>query len=173
MNLRTFVFLLVCAFSAQIHGQSYNNVFGIRVGDDMGVSMQQRLYKNYTVQIEHQDAMFSSVRQTSLVVKKHYPILTRRFNVFLGGGLSNRAILIPGESSTTANANGALINFGGEFTVGKLNITYDYSPGFLLGNTAGVPRFHSGSGLGIRYVIWGRESQLKKVIKKMKFWDRD
>lgn len=153
-------------------GQSYNNVFGLRVGQDMSVSMQQRVFKNYTVQFEHQDAMFSSVKQTSILAKKHYPLLTRRINVFLGGGLTYRQHLMPGETAIKSASQGAAVTFGGEFTIGKLNISYDYAPGFLLGEAIGTPRFYSSSGLAVRYVIWGRESQTKRILKKLKFWDR-
>jgi hypothetical protein len=45
-------------------------------------------------------------------------------------------------------------------------------PGMFLGDVEG-PQFFSNSGIGVRYVIWERESNTKKTLRKLAFWNRD
>ncbi|HMP28681.1 MAG TPA: hypothetical protein PKD85_03725 [Saprospiraceae bacterium] len=152
--------------------QSYNGVVGLRANGDIGISAAAQILNRQTVQLEHQSGLFSPINQTSLMYKKHYPVLTRRFNVSVGGGAIFRGEE-QGTERSAINTTPALgLTFGGEFTVGKVNITYDYMPGMYLGNVSG-PQFFSNAGIGVRYVVWERESATKKTVNKLAFWKKD
>jgi hypothetical protein len=163
---------ILLALCTQIEAQSYNGVFGLKFGNDVGVSYQQRLFKNYTLQLEHQDGLFTNIKQTSIMVKKHHGILTRRINVFLGGGLmTSQRINTNVENPSLINSNRALVMaVGGELTFGKINLTYDVNPGMTFGPLNNQTRLFSSSSIGVRYVIWGRKSQTKEFFEKLAFW---
>jgi hypothetical protein len=164
------VVILLTSFT--LVSQSYNGVLGLRANGDIGISVAGQIFKKQTLQFEHQSGLFSPVNQTSIMYKKHYPVLTRRFNVSMGGGAILRGEDSGGERQKINTTPALGITVGGEFTIGKVNITYDYMPGMYLGNVEG-PQFFSNAGIGIRYVILERESATKKTINKLAFWKRD
>jgi hypothetical protein len=155
-----------------LNGQSYNAVFGFRLGDDLALTSALRVAKRHTIQLDHQSALFSNINQTSLIMKKHYPVLTRRINFSLGAGGAMRQERIPGEAQQLAYTPRLALAAGAEITIGKMNIAYEYLPGYNLSNQSSS-RFYTSSGIAIRYVIWGREGQLKKMAKSLVFWKRD
>ena len=163
------VLLLIGKFS--LSSQSYNGVVGIRANGDLGISAAAQIFKRQTLQLEHQAGLFSPIHQTSLMYKQHYRVLTRRFNVSLGGGAILRGREEGTESPRIATTPALGLTAGGEFTVGRINITFDFMPGMFLGDVAG-PQFFSNSGIGIRYVVWERESNTKKTLRKAAFWNR-
>lgn len=169
-----FISIFILSNSFVSYSQSYNGVFGLKFGDDVGISYQQRLFKNYTLQLEHQDGLFTNVKQTSLIVKKHHGILTRRINLFIGGGVMNRQrININVENPTAVTSNKAFVMaVGGELTFGKINLTYDVNPGMTFGPLNNQTRLFSTSSIGLRYVIWGRKSQTKEFFQKLAFWKK-
>lgn len=166
------VLILSSFIFVTLNGQSYNGVVGIRANGDIGISAAAQIFKRQTLQFEHQAGLFSPVHQTSLMYKKHYRVLTRRFNVSLGGGAMLRGMEQGAESPKMSTTPALGLTMGGEFTVGRINITYDFMPGMFLGDVDG-PQFFSNSGIGVRYVIWERESNTKKTLRKVAFWNRD
>lgn len=166
------VLILSSFIFVTLNGQSYNGVVGIRANGDIGISAAAQIFKRQTLQFEHQAGLFSPVHQTSLMYKKHYRVLTRRFNVSLGGGAILRGMEQGAESPKMSTTPALGLTMGGEFTVGRINITYDFMPGMFLGDVDG-PQFFSNSGIGVRYVIWERESNTKKTLRKVAFWNRD
>jgi hypothetical protein len=163
----------VVLFAAQsLLGQSYNGVVGLRANGDLGISAAAQILKRQTLQFEHQSGLFSPIHQTSLMYKKHYPVLTRRFNVSMGGGAILRGEDLAGERPMIQSTPALGLTFGGEFTVGRVNITYDFMPGMFLGDVDGA-QFFSNSGVGVRYVLFERESATKKTLRKVAFWNRD
>lgn len=166
--------LLITGISIHLYSQSYNGVLGLKFGDDVGISYQQRVFKNYTLQIDHQDGLFTNIKQTSLIVKKHHGILTRRINVFLGGGVMTRQRINTNvENPSLINNNRAIVMaVGGELTFGKINLTYDVNPGMAFGPLNNQTRLFSTSSIGVRYTIWGRKSQTKEFFEKLAFWKK-
>ncbi|MFZ1789039.1 MAG: hypothetical protein WAT92_12030 [Saprospiraceae bacterium] len=158
--------------AATVIGQKYNTAIGMRFGDDLGISIAQRFHGNYTLQLEHQDALFTTTKQTSLMVKRHYGFLGKRMNVSMGAG----GILRQGVNNSEGyvdHVNGGLgFTFGGEFTIGRINVSYDYMPGFVLGQNVEGPRFFSGSGVSLRYVVWQRKGKARETLKKLAFWKK-
>ncbi|MBL0099400.1 MAG: hypothetical protein IPP49_04530 [Saprospiraceae bacterium] len=105
---------------------------------------------------------------TSLLVKQHYPLLSKRLNFFMGAGLYTRKSSsgnadIPQVSSST----GLALSFGAEFSIGRLSIATDYLPLVTINKSDSNQRFYTTSGFSLRYILVGRESSTKKFFKNL------
>ena len=148
--------------------QKYNTIAGIRIADDFGISFAQRVANKLTVELNIQPGTFAGRQMTTIIAKQHYPLLTKRFNFFMGAGLYSRKIPevnidIPQQKST----QGLALSFGAEFSIGKLSISTDYLPLVTLANNGSNQRFYTTSGFSIRYILIGRDSGTKKFLKKL------
>lgn len=174
LNVRNYL-LLLCFISvaSKAYNQKYNTALGLRFGNDLAVSVEQRLFDNYTLQLEHQDAIFSNEKNTSLLMKKHFGILGKRFNVSLGGGLGYHQESYVNETNSHYASPSAMFSVGGEFTIGRLNLIYDFMPGYQFGQEVAGSRFYTYSGIGVRYVMWKRPKKSQKVFEDIAFWKKD
>jgi hypothetical protein len=148
--------------------QKYNTIAGIRIADDFGISFAQRVANKTTIELNIQPGTFAGRQMTTLLAKQHYPLLTKRFNFFMGAGVYSRKIPdanidIPQQKS----AQGLALSFGAEFSIGKLSIATDYLPLVMLANNGSNQRFYTTSGFSIRYIIAGRDSGTKKFFKNL------
>lgn len=171
MRKSTFVILLVITFVANLNAQKYNTAVGLRAGNDLGFAIDQRIFKKHSLQLIHESALFSNEIRTSLTARKHYPLITRRFNMYLGaGGMVKKTLneqdvpnpFMPGIQTTA----------GIELVVGKIQIAADFSPSFIIGERRNSPRFDSSSAVSLKYIIWKRKSKTKQRLKKLAFWNR-
>ncbi len=180
------IILLLC-LSTFGFSQSYNTTFGLRMGTDWGISFKQRLLKRVT---------FEAIAQTSTqreefiltgLVEKHMPILTRRFNIYWGGGLHKGWIEQPlREEDAIPHPFGVTLIAGGELTFARINLSYDFKPAFNI--SGGERQIYTQAGVTVRYVLNKRSKQAwekknkrqknKRKSKKMnknsswKFWKK-
>lgn len=157
-------FLLPTVFIAQ----KYNTIAGIRIADDFGISFAQRIANKTTLELNIQPGTFAGRQMSALIAKQHYPLLTKRFNFFMGAGIYSRKIHeanidIPQQKSS----QGLALSFGAEFSIGKLSIATDYLPLVTFANSGSNQRFYTTSGFSIRYILIGRESGTKKFFKNL------
>lgn len=167
MNKLSFIACLL-VIPTLIIAQKYNTIAGIRIGDDFGISFAQRLANKTTIELNIQPGTFAGRQMTTLIAKQHYPLLTKRFNFFMGAGLYSRKIPeanidIPQQKST----QGLALSFGAEFSIGRLSIATDYLPLVTLANNGSNQRFYTTSGFSIRYILIGRDSGTKKFLKNL------
>jgi hypothetical protein len=148
--------------------QSYNTSIGIRLGDDYALSVTQRIFNHSTIEATHQDGLFSGVQRTTILWRQHTPIVTRRFNFFIGIG-AHRTIHQAIPEYAGLPTFGAAFTLGSEITIGRLNLALDMSPTYLLSKNSNA-RFDSTSGVSLHYVLWKRKSQFATFISKLKFW---
>ena len=173
-NFKNFAALLIFLLMSNIaYNQKYNTAIGFRFGNDLAVSLEQRIFDNYSLQLEHQDAVFTDEKNTSLIFKRHYGILGKRFNFTLGGGLGYHQELVYNDTNFGYASPAALFSVGGEFTIGRLNIIYDFMPGYQFGQEVPGTRFYTYGGIGLRYVIWERPKKSKQVFEDIAFWKKD
>lgn len=166
--MRLFLFFTLWVFSHVVSAQSYNNALGMRLGDDYGYSFTQRLLNHTTLELTHQDGLFSGKKRSTAILKQHTPLLTRRFNFFVGAGI-HRTTYNTASDAIPIISTGAAFTLGTEITIGRLSVSLDMSPTYHLSKTSPA-RFESSSGVSIRYVIWKRKSGFSKFIQKLKFW---
>ncbi|MCH7399146.1 hypothetical protein MM236_14170 [Belliella sp. DSM 107340] len=163
-------------FSNVTFGQRYGTAAGLRLGSNdfsrtVGITAQQRILKHVTLEgIIQSD--FSRNTTMHLLIEKHKPIISKRFNYYYGLGYSlgweesnvkNPATM---EVVTTYgnNTNGIDLIAGIEMTVLNTTISLDYKPNF---NMSGREEFYRGQvGISARTVIVKSKAQDKKRRKK-------
>lgn len=153
--------------------QKYNTLGGIRVGDDFGLSGTQRIADKTTIDLTFQPGTFAGNRLLLLTANQHYPLLTKRLNFFIGGGLYQKRYenifkkTQPiDEVSNPIKRSGIAFNLGAELTLGKLTVGVDYVPLVHFENES-YRRFYGTSGLSLKYVFVERESKTKKFFKDL------
>ena len=164
--------LLFLAFSGNyILAQSYNTAGGLRLGWELGITAKQRVLKNTTIEGIIHNAYRSDLTSVTVLGAQHYKVLTRRLNIFMGGGvhkgwITNDRILFNNPVGVTAIA-------GVEFTVRRWNISYDFKPAINL--YGGQNRIDRHTSLSLRYVFVPRDSKIKRFFKekKWKFWKKE
>ncbi len=150
------------------NAQSYNTAFGLRFGDDLGFSFTQRILDHTTVDLNASDGLFSQHKFVSLQMRSHYGVITRRFNFFLGaGGFVRARSLGSDEVFDVSHIKGVSGVMGAEFTLGRINISLDYMPQYILNKDYSGQKLTADSALSVKYVLWKRKSKIKKFLEKI------
>ena len=70
-----------------LFGQSYTTAGGIRLGTEVGLTLQQRVAKRLTVEGILQQSVGNSAERDEFVItallEKHNPIISKRLNVYM------------------------------------------------------------------------------------------
>lgn len=169
---RLLIFIItISSMTTVLNAQKYNTAIGLRAGDDLGLVIDQRIGKRLTIQLMHENAMFSNRYYTSGTLRKHYPLITSRFNFYLGGGVfATRPTA--GNDEVVPLQKGIQTTAGVELTIGKIQLSADLSPSAIIGQRQNSPRFMSSSGITAKYIIWRKKSKTKQRLKKLAFWNR-
>ena len=141
-------FLPVLAFA-----QSYNTALGMRLGTDYGVTIKQRVAKTTSLEAIIQSSLQREEAQISLLAEQHFPLVSRRFNVYAGGGLHKGWVTRDGteEDPIYKDPFGLSLIAGIEASLGRLNVSYDFKPAINL--SGGKHTIYSRTGVSLRYVI--------------------
>ncbi len=164
-------FLIASVFlPSLLFAQSYNTAGGIRLGTEWGLTLKQRIANHTTVEGIFQKGFNEDETIVTLLANQHFPLITRRFNLYFGGGLHKG--WNTSEDVIYEDPFGISLVGGLEFTVGRLNLSWDFKPAFNL--SGGTKDFYSHTGLSLRYVFWKRESSMRKWFKERKweFWKK-
>ncbi|MCB0548938.1 MAG: hypothetical protein KDD19_15265 [Phaeodactylibacter sp.] len=152
MKLRT-TLIILAALPAFLFGQSYNTALGMRLGTDYGVTVKQRVGKTTSLEAIIQSSLQREEAQVSLLAEQHFPLISRRFNVYAGGGLHKGWVTREGteEGPVYKDPFGMSLIAGIEFSLGRLNLSYDFKPAVNL--TGGKHTIYSQTGVSLRYVV--------------------
>ncbi len=157
------LFLSICLFSwTSGFSQSYDLTAGMRMGTDWGLSTQIRVAKKVTIEGILQSSLQREEILLTALVEQHNPLITRRLNVYYGIGLHKGWINSDPEINLE-NPAGVTMIAGLEFTIAKLNLSYDIKPAVNI--AGGERRFYTQSGISMRYVI-AKKNSIFKVDKK-------
>jgi len=174
----TIYFILFLACSS-LHAQSYQTAVGLRMGTDIGITAQQRVAKFSTIEAIFVPSINAKQSSIDLLFEQHKRILSKRFNVYVGGGI-HKAWREEGADNFGKADAGITGIFGGEFSFRRLNFSWDYKPtmAFLGGDGEQVvnPR---NSSVSIRYIfipqkknedwkVWKKENRESRKEKKAK-----
>ncbi|MFZ1496393.1 MAG: hypothetical protein WAS72_05005 [Saprospiraceae bacterium] len=155
--------ILITISCNSINAQSYITAIGMRLGTEVGFTIQQRVTKHITIESIVQSNLSSKDFGLSLLFEQHQPLLSKRLNFYLGAGPH----LFWKQDSMQLRPFGATVIFGAEISVGRLNISYDFKPAISF---LGVPKttFEAQTALSIRYIF------IKQKRKKInwKFWEK-
>lgn len=138
--------------SPVLHAQSYNTAAGFRLGTDWGLSVRQRLVQNISSEFLLQSSLQRDETQLTIMGVFHKPLITRRLNFYYGAGIHKGWV---GEEGNYEDPFGLDFMAGLEFTIFRLNLTYDFKPALNL--TGGEKTFYMQTGISLRYVMWKRD----------------
>lgn len=146
--------------------QSYFTSGGVRLGSDYGLSLKQRILKKTTIEaILFSERNINSNLGLSFIYDRHRSILTRNFNLFYGAGFSWRWDYLNNESGHSKSTSfGIPLQGGVELSIGRLNLSWDYTPILFLHSKANA--FSSSKGLSVRYVFVNKKEG-KRFMKKI------
>ena len=168
--------VLSVLFCLGARGQSYDAALGLRVGTEWGATVQLRvpqLHKNFVLEAIILSSLTKDEGSLTLVGKQHRPLLSRRLNLFYGGGLhagwNNEINTETGQPFNGPKGVTGIV--GLEATVGKVNLSYDFKP--ALNVTGGESILYTHTAVSVRYVIarrngiWNKDKE-RKIRKRRK-----
>lgn len=167
---------IILIISFQVKAQKYGTAVGIRTGNNnysrtFGISAQQRIFKHLTIEgIIQSD--FDRNTTAHLLLESHNPIISRRFNIYYGAGVSKgweESFVKDKETNqilhTYGNSTSGIDIIGGvELTLANMVFSLDYKPNI---NLVGREEFYRGQvGISARMVLVKSKEQDKKRRKK-------
>jgi hypothetical protein len=147
-----------------LRAQSYGTALGARIGDGIGLTLQQQVGERATLEVIAESAFKSKDVTFSAIYEHHFNIIPffRFFNFYLGGG--------PHYYSAAAGSNiksgyGITAIAGAELKVGNFLFSVDFKP--LMNISGGNGFFDAQKGLSVRYVLFDRINT-GGLLKKLK-----
>ncbi|PHN05861.1 hypothetical protein CRP01_15450 [Flavilitoribacter nigricans DSM 23189 = NBRC 102662] len=150
------------AFSGA-YSQSYDFTGGVRLGTDWGITSQVRLAKKTTAELILQSSLKREEVLVTALAEQHSPIISRRFNFYAGGGLHKGWNSASNEVEPIKDPFGVTLIAGAEFTLARLNISWDFKPAINL--VGGEKKIYTQTGISLRYVIF-KKNHFEKARKK-------
>lgn len=143
---------------------------GIRVGSDWGLTLQQRLNKNMTIESIVQSSLQREEVIVTALAERHYALVARGINIYAGAGLhkgwlnnnSNNELGIPPKKDPF----GVTAVAGAELTIGRINLSYDFKPAINV--VGGEKKIYTQTGVSARYVFLNNKVYKKKQKAKRK-----
>lgn len=178
MNKKLLLLLVFFLCFQSLYAQRYGTALGLRFGNSesyrtLGLTLQQRVADRLTIESIIQSD-FNRNTHFSLLAQKHRPIVSKRFNYYLGGGLSygieesfvknptNKEIIHTYGNSTM----GVDLIAGVELTLAGAVISLDYKPNL---NISGRQEFYKGQvGISARTVLVKSKVQKKNQRKRLR-----
>ena len=173
----TICFILFLAIGS-LQAQSYQTAVGLRLGTDIGISAQQRVAKFSTVEAIFTPSIRSKETSVELLFEQHKRILSKRFNIYAGGGIHKAWREDDADYFGRPDAGLSGI-FGGEFSLKRLNFSWDFKPTIDFLGGEGEALFTRNSSVSIRYIfipqkknedwkVWKKDSRESRKEKKAK-----
>ena len=151
LNMKRYVVLAVSMLlltANEIAGQSYNTSLGLRLGDGIGISARQRLLKRVSAEGIFYKHHKSDQTVVALMLNQHMPVLTRRLNIYAGGG--GGRVFQQEVETPSASYNALMLNAGLEFTIARLNLSWDFVPVIPV---SGEENMTTMTAFSLRYVL--------------------
>lgn len=155
MNKIFITALLVAGAATASHAQKYRTAAGIRLGgDQFGATVQQRVAERST--LEGIALVGSREYSGTLLYQRHFPLLGKRFNYYLGGGGH------VGNLKEQGVFTGLDAIVGVEYKVNGLPflLSADVKPAMHFNHEDWV---NLATGISIRYVILPEKKEKKKL----------
>lgn len=125
-NFPTVFLSLFLISSLDISAQSYTTTLGLRLGDGIGMTARQRILKRVSAEGIFYQHHKTDHTVAGVMLSQHMPVLTRRLNMYAGGGIGKVFYQKEEEPSTSYNA--LMVHAGLEFTIARLNLSWDFVP---------------------------------------------
>ena len=133
------------------------------MGTDWGFTIQQRVLDKASAEFILQNSFSREEVLMTFLFEQHYPLVTKGLNVYSGGGLHFGWNSEPVEKMID-DPFGITAVVGAEFTIGRLNFSYDFKPAINL--SGGERNIYAQSGVSLRYIVL--KNKVWKDIQKAK-----
>lgn len=149
--LRIIAFLSIISIPVSVISQGYTTAAGLRLGNHLGLSLNQRLIGKLSLEgIVQSDMRDNGYAQ--LLLKKHSSVIGRGFNLYAGaGGHLGYGEILGGQYGVSGIV-------GVELSLFRLNVSLDYVPMVHLatGNEGGSTGtgFSSQGAMSVRYIMF-------------------
>jgi len=152
------------------NSQNYTTALGARFGGGLGMTLRQVVAPGWSVEgiLSYKRAALST--NYALLAQHHRKLLGRRLNFYFGAGIQGASFEIL-EPDSPKNPFGIAGVVGLDFTIKRLNLSFDFQPHYNL--KGGTRDFTSSSGLSLRYVLIKRIKPKKRNKGNWKFWEKD
>ncbi len=153
--------ITVCVFFLIHHfviAQGYDTAFGLRLGTEWGLTVQQRIAKRATIEGIIQSSVWRNETTITLLGEQHFPILARNFNIYAGGGLHKGWA---GKEAAYNDPFGLTLIGGAELAIGRFNVSWDFKPSINI--AGGEAPIYAHTGLSVRYVVNKRKIAIGKT----------
>ncbi len=161
--LRILILAGLIAIVSDVNAQRYRTAAGARLGSNFGLSVQQKVFKQATIEGIFQAPLRNTDdAKITILYEEHKKLIGKRLNFYYGAGFHT------GWSASTEDANpsGVTVIAGIEMSMDRLNLSLDYKP--AINAFSGVRFFESQSALTLRYII----VKQKKKKFNWKFWEK-
>jgi hypothetical protein len=156
-------FICLTGIAGILSAQKYNTLAGVRMADDFSIVFVQRLFDKHTLEARLGTGISVPEQRYVLLMNRHYPLISKRFNLFLGaGGFYSR---LGTNNENNRYQTGLALDAGAELTIGRLSLAIDYQPNIALSGKTTAPLLQTNSGLSLRYVLVKRKSSVSKKLK--------
>ncbi|NND07621.1 MAG: hypothetical protein HKN87_14690 [Saprospiraceae bacterium] len=149
--------ILVATFSLG-HGQRYITAMGIRMGTDMGITLQQRILSHTTIEGIFTTSAVTNISTGTVLLQLHNPLIRKSLNFYIGGGFHNRWIHVDEKSQLALRGITGIA--GAELTIGRINLAWDFKPTYHL-NVA-ENEYETETAISLRYVLVKKSNRRKK-----------
>ena len=152
---------LLLGFAQLSYSQAYTTVIGGRISDDYGITLKQRIGNSTSIEGLYYGGFTNNPIFTSVLLEQHMPLISKRLNIFVGAGIGLR--WFNDEVIFREFQNEPVIPFviGADLTVGRLNITADVMPHYIL-TRDGDNTLTNNAAISVRYVVIKRKKPQKK-----------
>ncbi|MBK9272690.1 MAG: hypothetical protein IPM48_13965 [Saprospiraceae bacterium] len=149
--------LVLLLLSDPVSAQRYQTAIGMRMGNDVGLSIQQKIAKYWTLEGIVTSTFQNQDLGIKLLAENHHPVLGKRFNMYFGAGPHLKYIY----DSTEHLLPGLGMIAGLEITVGRLNASLDFQPSFQFDKSDRL--FIPSTAMSIRYVLFKQKKKERKT----------
>ncbi len=161
-HIQLFSLLFFICLAQMGYSQAYTTVIGGRIADDYGITLKQRVANRTSIEGLYYGGFTNDPIFTDVLVQQHMPLISKRLNIFIGAGLGLRWF---NDDVVRDINNEPVIPFvvGADLTVGRLNITADVMPHYILKNE-GPNELTNNAAISVRYVLIKRKKPEKKKL---------
>ncbi len=163
MRILSIIFLITTLASGT-HAQKYRTAAGIRIGTEFGLTVQQLILENSTLEGIIQKGFFNDQTSITLLYEQHQKLVFKGLNFYIGAG--PHAGIYGKDRDGRKNSYGLTAIGGIEMRFDRLLFSFDYKP--AINFTGGERIFDSQTAISLRYII----IPAKKKEKNWKFWEK-
>lgn len=153
-----FISILLFTTSFLAHSQRYITAMGIRMGTDMGITLQQRILSHTTIEGIFTTSAVTNTSTGTVLLQLHNPLITKTLNFYVGGGFHNR--WVHADEGNRLSLRGVTGIAGAELTLGRINLAWDFKPVYHLNTTE--EQYETETAISLRYVFIKKGKRKKR-----------